>query len=184
MRRALDAVRTGEADGIVAISLDRLSRNVREFLRLVDESDKQQWRMVLLDQNLDSTSATGRMILAVLAAVAQLARDQISERTQSALAHVAREGRSRSRDLPYGWRSARGGARTVKGDKSPIVKHSGEQKTLRKMLKMDERGDGPQVIANALNKSGTRTRGGKLWIRQAVAGIIANYEARQEALEG
>ena len=85
MRRALAAVKSGEADGIVAIALDRLSRNALEFMKLVEESEKQGWRLVAMDLALDTGTPTGKMTANVLASVAQLYRDQISERTQSAL---------------------------------------------------------------------------------------------------
>ena len=184
MKRALAAVKAGEADGIVAIALDRLSRNALEFMKLVDESDKQGWRLISMDLNLDTGTATGKLVANVLASVAQLYRDQISERTQGALDHIAREGRPRSRDLPFGWRTASGKAKTEKGDRARIVKHPEEQRTLAKMLRMDKKGDGPQKIANALNEAGIRTRNGKRWYRQLVHQTLASYEARQEALEG
>ncbi len=184
MKRALAAVKAGEADGIVAIALDRLSRNALEFMQLVDESDKQGWRLISMDLNLDTGTATGKLVAHVLAAVAQLYRDQISERTQSALDLVAREGRARSGDVPYGWRTASGKVKTVKGDRARIVKHPEEQRTLAKMLRMDEKGEGPQKIANALNKAGIRTRKGKSWYRQLVYELLLSYEVRQEAIEG
>ena len=126
MKRALAAVKAGEADGIVAISLDRLSRNALEFMKMVEESDKQGWRLIAMDLQLDTGTATGKLVANVLASVAQLYRDQVSERTQNALDKLAREGRSRSGDTPYGWRTSQGGTKTVKGDKTPLVKHSGE----------------------------------------------------------
>jgi site-specific DNA recombinase len=184
MKRALAAVKSGEADGIVAIALDRLSRNALEFMKLVDESDKQGWRLIAMDLNLDTGTPTGKLVANVLASVAQLYRDQISERTQSALGRVAREGRSRSRDLPFGWRTATGETKTAKGDKARIIKHSEEQRVLAKMLRMDKKGDGPQKIANALNESGSLTRNGKPWYRQLVHQTLVSYESRQEALDG
>ena len=69
----------GEADGIVALKLDRIARNTRDVLALVEDvlqpSNK---ALVLLDLNVDTSTPTGRMILTVMAAVAQLERDNIS----------------------------------------------------------------------------------------------------------
>jgi site-specific DNA recombinase len=184
MARALAAVRAGDADGIVAIALDRLSRNAIETMLLIESSEREGWRLVAMDLALDTGTSTGKLVAHVLAAVAQMYRDQISERTQDALDRVAREGRARSRFTPYGWRTAKGSSRVTKGDHAALVKHPGEQKALAKMLRLRAKGEGPQGIANALNEAGMRTRNGTAWSRQAVWLLLENYDVRQEALAG
>ena len=110
-----------------------------------------------------------------------IARDQISERTHDALDRVARDGRARSRLIPYGFRTARGGTRSVKGDRAPLVKHDGEQKILATMRRLRKNERGFQAVADHLNSRGHRTRSGKLWNRKNLWAILDAHEAREEA---
>jgi len=182
MARALAGVKSGDADGIVAIALDRLSRNAIETMLLIESSEKEGWRLVAMDLALDTGTSTGKLVAHVLAAVAQMYRDQISERTQDALDRVAREGRARSGIVPFGWRTAAGGIRVRKGDRRPLVKHPEEQKTLAKMRRLRARGEGPQAIANRLNDEKRHTRSGKRWSRVTVWQILDSYENREAAI--
>ena len=105
----------------------------------------------------------------------------ISERTIAGLDAIAREGRPRSRFIPYGWRTARGGIKAVRGDRAPLVKHPEEQRALRRMIRLREKGEGPQAIADRLNAAGLRTRVGKPWNRHVVWKILERHEDREEA---
>ncbi len=181
MARALESIKSGEADGIVAIALDRLSRNAIETMLLIERSEREGWRLIAMDLALDTGTSTGKMTAHALAAVAQMYRDQISERTQDALDRVARDGRARSRFIPYGFRTARGGTRSVKGDRSPLVKHDGEQKILATARRMRKNGRTFQAVADHLNSRGHRTRSGKLWSLKNPWAILDAHDAREEA---
>ncbi len=89
--------------------------------------------------------------------------------------------RPRSRFIPYGWRTAHGGVQAVRGDRAPLVKHPEEQRALRRMIRLREKGEGPQAIANRLNAAGLRTRVGKPWNRHVVWKILERREDREEA---
>jgi DNA invertase Pin-like site-specific DNA recombinase len=75
----------GEADVLVAAKLDRLSRSVRHLLALLDEASRCRFGVVALDSDVDTTSASGRLITTVLGGVAEWERGVISERTKAAL---------------------------------------------------------------------------------------------------
>lgn len=182
MRRALEAVESGEADGIVVIALDRLSRNAIATMELIEESEKAGWRLVAMDLALDTGTSTGKMVATVLAAVAQMYRDQISERTSSALATLAREGRATSRHTPYGYWTANGSTEAHKGGNNRLVAEAEEQRTLKKMLRMRDRGAGPTAIARKLNGEGRLTRSGGEWTRQAIHSVIERHLDRQEVM--
>jgi DNA invertase Pin-like site-specific DNA recombinase len=81
--RMLDA---GEADALVSLKIDRVSRSVLDFAALVNRSDAQGWQLVTLDMPLDADSPVGRATRNMLATFAQLERDFIAQRTQEALA--------------------------------------------------------------------------------------------------
>jgi site-specific DNA recombinase len=167
----LARIRSGEADGLLVLRLDRASRRLRHAIDLLDESARRSWRFVAVEQHLDTGSAVGRFTASLLASLAALEAETISERTKGGLAQVAREGRARSRWLPYGWRSASGGIE-ARGDRRRLVPHAGEQKTLRTMLSMRRRGLGPLRIANRLTRAKVPTRSGRPWSLGSVRAII------------
>jgi DNA invertase Pin-like site-specific DNA recombinase len=80
----LDAI--GPGDLLVAAKLDRLGRSTLDVLGLADRADREGWSLVVLDLGLDTTTPVGRFTLTALAAVAQLERDLIAQRTRDALA--------------------------------------------------------------------------------------------------
>ncbi len=121
LSRALQAVRDGEADGIVALRLDRISRSVRDVLDLAEDAERCGWRLVAVNEALDTGTPTGRFTLTILAALAQLEREQIAARTRETLGQVAREGRVRSHRLPFGWRTPRGAITGQKGAREVLV---------------------------------------------------------------
>ncbi len=179
---ALEAVRKGKADGIVALKLDRISRSVRDMLGLAERFQSKGWLLATVEESIDTRTAAGRLFLNLLASMAQWERDTISERTVAGLEAIARQGRSRSRFTPYGWRTARGSTKTLKGDRAPLVKHPEEQRTLRRMMRMRDRDKSDQTIADVLNRERqSRARGGKPWTRQTVWRTLKRHDAREEA---
>ena len=92
MQDALRQLDAGEADFLMAVRLDRISRSVVDFAGLVERAQKRGWSMVLLSPNIDMTDAAGRFTANVLASVAQYERDLISARTREALAALRAQG--------------------------------------------------------------------------------------------
>jgi DNA invertase Pin-like site-specific DNA recombinase len=83
---ALAALDAGEADVLLAAKLDRVSRSVLDFAALMARAARRGWRIVVLDVNVDTTTATGELMTTVVAAFAQYERRLIGQRTRDALA--------------------------------------------------------------------------------------------------
>ena len=92
LARALRALEAGDAEGLIVAKLDRLSRSVRDFVELLDRSQRQRWALVCLDLGLDTSTPTGRFVSTVIASVSQLERELIGQRTREALAEKRAEG--------------------------------------------------------------------------------------------
>ena len=183
LSRVLERLEAGEADGLVVLKLDRLSRSTRDVLELVDETRRRGWRLVSVNEHLDTDSAAGRLVLTVLAALAEMELEQIAERVTEAVAHIAREGRGRSRRIPFGYHTADGERELRKGDRRQLVKHDQEQKQLAAMFRRRKQGEGARRIAHFLNRRhGGNPRTGEDWKPANVASILRNYERRAEAL--
>lgn len=75
----------GEFDGLIVAKLDRLCRNTQDFLGLVDRALRHGWSLVVLDVDVNTGTATGRLMATMLSAIAEWERGVISERTSAAL---------------------------------------------------------------------------------------------------
>ena len=86
IRAALDMLAAGDASALVVAKLDRLSRSMLDFARIMATAQKQSWALVALDVQVDTTSPSGEAMAHMLATFAQFERRLISERTKQALA--------------------------------------------------------------------------------------------------
>lgn len=176
LAQALERVQSGDADGLIVYKLDRLSRTVRDVLDLTDSAQRSGWRLVSLSEHLDTESPQGRFTLTLLAALSQLEREQVVERTCFALDAIARAGRGRSRFTPYGFHSSDGSTENRAGDRSELVPDPDEQAWMRRIIKHRKQGKGARRIATALNRWGTNPRSGNPWTPESVAAILRRLE--------
>jgi len=91
----LDYLRPGDA--LVAVRLDRLARSTRELLDLAQGLDQRGIDLVVLDQQIDTRTPSGRLLFTMLAAIGEFERDLIRERTLDGLARARVEGRQGGR---------------------------------------------------------------------------------------
>jgi DNA invertase Pin-like site-specific DNA recombinase len=94
---ALERIAAGDADGLVAAKLDRLSRSVVDFGMLLEWFEAAGARLVALDFDLDTSTPGGRLVAHVLMAVAEWERDTIAQRTRDGLAAARRQGKPTGR---------------------------------------------------------------------------------------
>lgn len=94
-RPGLDALRdyVRSGDTIVVTRLDRLGRSTLDTLTTLHALDTHGVRVRALDLDLDTTTPAGRMVVSVMAALAEHERDLLRERTRDGLAHARARGR-------------------------------------------------------------------------------------------
>ena len=80
-------------DILVIDSFSRLSRSTKDLLMLVDKLTTMGVHLVSLKENLDTTTATGKLMLTMLSALSQFERDLIAERTVDGLKAARARGR-------------------------------------------------------------------------------------------
>lgn len=95
LTRALSHLRAG--DVFMVWRLDRLSRSVRDLLDQAEQLRDRGVQLRSLIEAIATTTPGGQMVFTVLAAVAQLERDLIRDRTLAGLAEARRQGRLRGR---------------------------------------------------------------------------------------
>lgn len=95
LKMMLMTLRAG--DTLVVESFSRLSRSTKDLLALVDQLTEMGVHLVSLKENLDTTTATGKMMLTMLSALSQFERDLIAERTVDGLKAARARGRKGGR---------------------------------------------------------------------------------------
>jgi DNA invertase Pin-like site-specific DNA recombinase len=104
LKRALQLIVDGKADGLAVAKLDRLSRSVVDAGSLAEWFDEIDARLVLLDLNIDTGTPSGRMIYGIISSMAQWERETIGARTRDGLAQLRLQGKPTGRpavaDLP------------------------------------------------------------------------------------
>ena len=91
LKAMLMTLRSG--DVLVIDSFSRLSRSTKDLLSLVEQLTGMGVHLVSLKENLDTTTATGKLMLTMLSALSQFERDLIAERTMDGLKAARARGR-------------------------------------------------------------------------------------------
>ncbi len=121
LKRLLDDVSAGRVDVIVVYKVDRLTRSLSDFARIVDTLDKHHVSFVSVTQHFNTTSSMGRLTLNVLLSFAQFEREIAGERIRDKIAASKRKGMWMGGTIPFGYQ--------VKDRKLEIVES--EAKTVR-----------------------------------------------------
>ncbi|MEQ9380130.1 MAG: recombinase family protein [Pirellulales bacterium] len=93
LQRLLADVEAGKVDSIVVYKVDRLSRSLLDFAKMVETFDKHQVSFVSVTQLINTSTSMGRLMLNVLLSFAQFEREIISERTRDKIAAARRRGK-------------------------------------------------------------------------------------------
>ena len=105
LQTLLDAVRARKIDIIVVYKVDRLTRSLANFAKLVELFDQHDVSFVSVNQSFNTTSSMGRLTLNVLLSFAQFERGMIGERFQDKIAASKRKGIWVGGPVPLGYRS-------------------------------------------------------------------------------
>jgi DNA invertase Pin-like site-specific DNA recombinase len=91
LKRIMDDI--GEGDVLVVVKLDRLGRSLRDLIDLVNKLHEKKVAFVSLNENIDTSTPTGKLIFHVFGALAEFERELIRERTNAGLAAARARGR-------------------------------------------------------------------------------------------
>jgi site-specific DNA recombinase len=93
LQRALGMLKAGQAEPLLVVKLDRLTRSVVDLGTLVERYFAPgKVALLSVGEQIDTRSAAGRLVLNVLASVSQWEREAIGERTATAMQYKARGG--------------------------------------------------------------------------------------------
>lgn len=169
--KLMQSVMEKEVSGIIVATLSRMFRSTVDCLNTVDQLDKVDCGLHIVDlggTSIDSRSATGRFMLTVFAAAIEMEKQQIRERVASGRQQRIKEQRPISR-CPFGY--------NIKEEKvdgniiKRLVPNPKEFAALQLIRKLRPTMSLPK-IASTLNNCGHTTQNGKMWTSGHVQGIL------------
>jgi site-specific DNA recombinase len=148
---------------LIVYSLSRLSRSTKDTLALAERLEKAGADLVSLSERIDTTSASGKMVFRMLAVLNEFERDQISERTSTALRHKREQHQAYS-PTPYGF------------DRicNMLVMNHDEQQVIEEIMELREKGWSLREIADRLNVDGIPAKKGGRWHGSSVRSVLAS----------
>lgn len=162
---------------LVVYSLSRFARSTRDCIALAQQLDRSGADLVSITQTIDTTTPMGRFFFTMIAALDQLEREQIGERTSLAMNYLRFQERVISGRVPYGYDAVEDGIHETgkkKGKKKhKLVLNVGEQATLQAIRIARESGKSLRTIAADLNAVGIKPRAGKKWHASSVRSVLS-----------
>lgn len=104
MERLIQRIKERTVDVICVYCIDRLTRNVRDLADFMDLLNQNKVTLLSVTERIDTASPQGRFFLNMLGSMAQLERENISERVLRALAESAEQGNYPKSRIPFGYK--------------------------------------------------------------------------------
>lgn len=95
LKRMMDFVREG--DVVIVESISRFARNTRDLLELVEQLSEKKVEFISKKESLDTSTPSGRFVLTIFGAVAQLEREYMLQRQKEGIAIAKQEGKYKGR---------------------------------------------------------------------------------------
>jgi DNA invertase Pin-like site-specific DNA recombinase len=173
LRRLLCDVEAGLIDVVVVYKIDRLSRSLTDFAKLVEVFERHNLTFVSVTQQFNTTTSMGRLTLNILLSFAQFEREVIGERIRDKFAASRKKGMWMGGWPPLGYE--------VQNRRLVVVER--EAALVRRIFDRFAKTGSALSLARELNSAGEVTkrrrcadgaRGGTAWTKGAVYKVLAN----------
>ncbi len=152
-------------DAILVLKMDRIHRNSRNFMAMMDSLRSWGKDFVSATESLDTATATGRFVADMLQRIAQLESEQTGERVHMGMLQAAEEGRFLGMSDPYGFRyDSTSRNLVVVPDEADVVREI-------YCLYWKDR-QSMRAITDALNARGVATKRGGRWSKRQIHRVL------------
>ena len=158
---ALKQLDEGKADALIVTRIDRLARSTKDFLDIVDRAGKNEWRLIMLDLNLDTSTYQGRFVVTIMSALAEMERGIIAERAKDIHKDRREQGVVWGKDM---------------GPRPMYPPQVREQLLIHR-----RKGMSFQAIADTLNVNGVLAPRGGTWYASSVRNAINALTQKEES---
>ena len=164
LKRLLTDIAAGKIDLVVVYKIDRLSRSLADFAKMVEIFDEHGVTFSSITQPINSSTSMGRLMLNVLLSFAQFERELTGERIRDKIAASKRKGIWMGGVVPLGYR-VENRALVVDAETSQVV---------RWIFETFRESGSTTAIVKALREQGALTRSGKPFSKQTVYKTLHN----------
>lgn len=139
-----------DVDYVLVFKLSRFGRNAADTLNSLQYMEDYGVNLLCVEDNIDSAGAAGKLIISVLASVAEIERSNIQEQTMAGRKQKARDGKWNGGFAPYGYKLV-----AKDGEKSKVLEiDDTEAELIRLIYKKFLEGMGIGNVAKWLNENG------------------------------
>lgn len=158
---------------LVFYSLSRISRSTRDLMEIAERVKKSGAGLASIQEQIDTTTAMGNFLFAILSALCALERELISERTTGALAHMKASGRKTGGTVPYGFEQVfnSNGAQVLQVNEF-------EAGNVQAMKSLRAAGQSYGKIAGHLNTLAVPSKTGRPWSAKVVRDVLIAHSKR------
>ena len=164
LKRLMQDIEARRVDVVVVYKIDRLSRSLMDFARLVEVFDRNNVTFVSVTQSFNTTTSMGRLTLNVLLSFAQFEREVIGERIRDKFAASRKKGMWMGGFVPFGYR-LENRKLYIREDEAEIVK-----RIFRRFMQLGS----ATKLARELAKNDVRNRYGKLIDKGYIYKLLSN----------
>ena len=157
LKRLMQDIEAGLVDQIVVYKIDRLTRSLADFARLVDRLDSANASFVSVTQSFNTATSMGRLTLNVLLSFAQFEREVTAERIRDKIAASKKKGMWMGGMVPLGYDA----------DGRTLKINEGEAQTVRELYALYQKHRTIRGVKDAADTKGLRSKR-----RQTAAGIM------------
>ena len=173
LNRLMSTIKQGQVDIIVVYKVDRLSRSLADFARMVELFDRHGVSFVSVTQQFNTSTSMGRLTLNVLLSFAQFEREVTGERIRDKIAASKQKGMWMGGIVPLGY-DIKDRALIINEDEATTVRHIyNRYLELGCVRKLKQELDTNSVVSKVRQIKG-RTSGGKSFSRGALYTLLKN----------
>ena len=154
-------------DAILVLKMDRIHRNSRNFMAMMDDLRRWEKDFVSATESLDTSTATGRFVADMLQRIAQLESEQTGERVHMGMLEAAQQGKFLGMSDPYGYR--------YDAATRNLVVVPEEAEVVREIFRLYfNEHQSMQAIADGLNGRSVPTKRDRRWSKRQVFRVLHN----------
>jgi len=176
LERLLADIDAGKIDAVVVYKVDRLSRSLLDFAKMMEKFEKKRVAFVSVTQQFNTGNSMGRLVLNLLLSFAQFEREMIAERTRDKMAAARRKGKWVGGRPTLGYDVDANGRRLVVNEREAAVVREAFELYLqeRSLLQVVDILNGRQIgMKSWTTKKGTTRKGGT-WDKGGLRRMLTN----------
>lgn len=156
---------TDKWDMLLVIKMDRIHRNSKNFMLMMEDLKKQGKEFVSMTESLDTSNAMGRFVMDIIQRIAQLESEQIGERVYVGMEQKARTNSGMlGFNIPYGYNYI----------DNKLEINRDESNNVKEIFSLYLNNNSMKKIAEKFNSKNIPTKNSKKWASQTISTMIKN----------